>query len=58
MPKQSAFLFELAIEKLRSHKSPRTDRLPAGLIKEEDRTISYEIYKLTISIWNKEELSE
>jgi hypothetical protein len=46
--------FELAIEKLNSHKSPGIDQIPAELIK----TVCYEIHKIIISIWNKEELLE
>jgi len=48
----------LAIEKLKRHKSPGIDQFPAELIKTGGRTIDYEIYKLTISVWNKEELPE
>ena len=53
----SAFEVELAIEKLKSHKSPGTDQIPTELMKAGGRTICYEIHKL-ISIWNKEELPE
>jgi hypothetical protein len=49
---------ELAIEKLKSHKKPGIDQIPAALIKAGGRTISCEIDKLIISIWNKEELPE
>ena len=52
VPEPSAFDVELAIEKLRSHKSPGIDQIPAELTKAGDRTIHYEIYKLIISIWN------
>jgi len=48
----------LAIENLRSHKSPRTDQIPAEMIKAGGKKICCEIHKLTISIWNKEELPE
>jgi len=48
----------LAIEKLKSHKSPGIDQIPAALIKAGGRTICSEIQKLIISIWNKEELPE
>ena len=58
VPKLSAFEVELAIEKLKSRKSPGTDQIPAELIKAGCRTICYEIHKLVISIWNKEELPE
>ena len=33
VPELSAFEVELAIEKLKRHKSPGTDRIPAELIK-------------------------
>ena len=58
VPEPSAFEFELAIEKLKSHKSPGIDQIPAELIKEGGRIIRHEIHKLIISIWNKEELPE
>ena len=48
----------MAIEKLKIHKSPGIDQIPAELIKVEGRTICCEIHKLIISIWNKEELPE
>jgi len=54
----SASEVELAIEKLRSHKSPGIDQIPAELIKAGGRTVHCEIHKLIISIWNKEELPE
>jgi hypothetical protein len=56
VPEQSAFEVELAIEKLKSHKSPGTDQIPAELIKADGRTIRCAIHKLIISICNKEEL--
>ena len=58
MPEPSAFEVELAIEKLQSHKSPGIDLIPAELIKEGGRTIRYQIHKIIVSIWNKEELPE
>ena len=48
----------MGIEKLKSHKSPGIDIIPAGLIKAGGRTIRYEIHKLIVSIWEKEELLE
>ena len=54
LPEPSAFEFELAIEKLNSHKSPGTDQMPVELLKAGGRTILFAIHKLTISIWNKE----
>jgi hypothetical protein len=47
-----------AIEKLKSHKSPDIDQIPAELIKAGSRTIHGEIQRLIISIWNKEQLPE
>jgi hypothetical protein len=47
---------ELATEKLKSHKSPGIDQIPAELIKAGGRTIRCAIHKLIIAIWNKEEL--
>ena len=51
MPLRLSWLFK-------SHKSPGTDQIPVELIKAGCRTICYEIQKLIISIWNKEELPE
>jgi hypothetical protein len=58
VPGPSALEVELAIEKLKSHKSPGIDQIPAELIKTGVRTIRSAIRKLIISIWNKEELPE
>ena len=58
MPEPSAFEVELAIEKLKNHKSPVIDQIPAELIKARGSTIRGEIHKLIISIWNKEELPD
>ena len=45
VPKPSGLEYELAIEKLKSHKSPGTDQIPAKLIKAGGRTICFEIHK-------------
>ena len=58
MPEPNAFEVELDIEKLKNHKSPGIDQIPAELIKAGGRTICGEIHKLIISIWNKEELPD
>ena len=58
VPEPSAFEFELAIEKLKSHKSPGIDQIPAEIIKSVGRTICSEIHKLIHYIWNKEEFLE
>ena len=54
----STFEFELAIEKLKCHKSPGTDQNPEELIKAGGQTIRCEIHKFIISIWKKEKLPE
>ena len=54
----SAFEVELAIEKLKSHKSPGIDQIRVELIQVGVRTIHCESHKHIISIWNKEELPE
>jgi hypothetical protein len=57
-PESSASEVEMATEKLKSHKSPGTDQIPAELIKAGGKTIRCEIHKLILSIWNKEKLPE
>jgi len=52
VPEPSAFEAELAIGKLKNHKSPGIDEIPAELIKAGGRKICYAIHKLIISIWN------
>ena len=58
VPEPSTFELELAIKKLKCHKSPGIDQIPAELIKTGGRTFRCAIHKLIISIWNKEELPE
>jgi len=58
VPKPSAFEVDLAIEMLKSHKSPGIDQIPAELIKAGCKTIRFQIHKLIFSVWNKEELPE
>jgi len=58
VPEPSAFEVELAIGKLKSHKSPGIDEIPAELIKAGGGTICEEIHKLITSIWKKEKLPE
>jgi hypothetical protein len=54
----SALEVELAIENLKSYKSPRFDQIPAEQIKAGGRTIRCAIHKLIIAICHKEELPE
>ena len=49
-PEPSVFEVELAIEKLKSHKSPGIAQIPAELIKAGGRTIRGAIHKLIIAI--------
>jgi len=56
VPKPSTYEVEMAVEKIRRHKSPDTDQIPAELIKAQGWTICSEIHKLINSTWNKEEL--
>jgi len=58
VPEPSATEVELVMDKLKSHKSPGIDQIPAELIKAGGRTICLEIHKLITSIWKKEELPE
>jgi hypothetical protein len=58
VPEPSVLEVELAIEKLKSHKSPGIDQIPAELIKAGGRKILCAIHILIIAIWNKEELPE
>ena len=56
VPQPSSFEEELAIEKLKSHKSLGMDQIPVELIKSGCRTIRCAIHKLSIAVWNKEKL--
>ena len=52
----NALEVELAIEKLKSHKTPGIDQISTELIKAGGSTIRCAIHKLIIAIWYKEEL--
>jgi hypothetical protein len=52
VPEPSDFEVELVIDKLKSHKSPDADQIPAELIKAGSKTIPAEIHKIIIFIWN------
>jgi len=45
----------MAIVKLKRHKSPGIDQIPAEMVKAEGETNRSEVYKLISFIWNKEE---
>jgi hypothetical protein len=53
VPEPSALEFELAIEKLRSHRSPGIDQIPAELIKAGVEQFAMKSISILISIWNK-----
>jgi hypothetical protein len=56
VPEPRTFEVETTTEKLKSHKSPGIDQIPAELVEAADRTNRFDIHKLIIFIWNKEEL--
>ena len=56
LPEPSALEVELAIEKLKSHKSPGIGQIPAELFKAGGSTIRCAVHNLIIAIWNEEEL--
>ena len=58
VPKPTAFEVEMAIGKVKRHKSSDSDQIPAELFDAGRRTICSEIHKLTNSAWNKEKLPE
>ena len=58
VPDSSASEVELAIEKLKSHKSPGIYQTPAEPIKVGGRTLCLQIHKLITSICKREKLPE
>ena len=58
VPEPSAFEVELAINKLKNHKSPGIDAIPAELIKAWGGTMGLEIHKLITSVLKQEKLPE
>jgi len=58
VPEPNAAVVELAIDKLKSHKSPGIDQIPTKLIKAGCRTICLEIHEIITSIGKKEKLPE
>jgi hypothetical protein len=58
VPAPSLVEVEVAIGKLKSHKSLGTDQILAELIKTVGEMLCSEMHKLICSVWNKEELSQ
>jgi hypothetical protein len=58
IPGPSSFKVEIATEKLKRHKSPGTNKIPAEMIQVGSNTLCSEIHKLISSIWSKEELPQ
>jgi hypothetical protein len=58
VPDPSLFVAEIAIAKLKRHKSPGSDQTPAELIQAGSEILRSEIHKLINSILNKEELPD
>lgn len=56
MPQPRAFEVEMAVHKLKIHKSPGIDRIPAELIKPDVRKTRTEILQLVTPIENNENL--
>jgi len=56
VPEPHASEVQLAIDKLKSHKSPGINQIPAELIKAGSRKICLEIHILITAIWKKEKL--
>jgi hypothetical protein len=58
VPDPSRLEVEIAITKLKKHKSPGSDQIPAELIQEGCEILLSEIHKLINSVWIKEELPD
>ncbi|KAJ4428574.1 hypothetical protein ANN_24618 [Periplaneta americana] len=58
VPEPTLSEVEIAIENLKNYKSPGIDQIPAELIQEDESALSSEIYKLVLTIWEKEIVPE
>jgi len=58
VPEYSPFGSEFVVEKLKIHKSPCTDHIPAELTQAGGNTLRYETYRLVNSVRTKEELTQ
>jgi hypothetical protein len=58
VPEPSLVEVEIAIGRLKTHKSPSTHQIPASLIKAVSEALYSEIHRLICCIWNKEELPQ
>ena len=56
--KPSAFEVEMAIGKVKSHRSPGINQISAEFIKADGRTICFEIHERISWTWDREELPE
>jgi hypothetical protein len=56
VPEPSAAEVEVAIRKMKRYKAPGFDQIPAELILAGVGTLHYEIHKLIMLIWSKEDL--
>jgi hypothetical protein len=56
VPVPTLSALEIVIAKLRKHKSPGRDQIPADVIPERGETLRNEINKLINSIWNNKKL--
>jgi hypothetical protein len=56
VPEPSATEAEVAVMKLKRYKSPGSDQIPAELIQAGETYCTLEINKLSMVVWNKEEL--
>jgi hypothetical protein len=54
VPDPSPFEVEFAIAKLKRHKSPGSDEIPAEVIQAGGEILRCKIHKLINSIWNKD----
>jgi hypothetical protein len=58
VPGPSRLEVEIAIAKLKKHKSPGSDQIPAQLIQAGGEILLSAIHKLINSVWNKKELPD
>jgi hypothetical protein len=52
------FVIEIAIEKLKRYKSPRSNQISTEVIQAGGNTLRSEVHKLINSVWNKEDVAQ